>query len=187
MKLLKGTNQFQNKYGLRPDTKRTIAYLLFLMLVIAIVGFFAQVDFKKEQQRNNIKSPLGWKPEVFAEEIQVFTLTENQDTWIGQYAEKYATKSKNASYLRYQLHCLANKENGHHANDKCGDNGKSCGMYQYREGTWNGFRKEMIKKGLASEVGSLWDDQQAIETTAWALANGKENHWGPIVNKGACL
>ncbi len=112
---------------------------------------------------------------------------EAQDQWIGEAADKYANKSKSASKLRYQLHCLAYKENGHHANNKCGDGGKSCGMYQYRKGTWEGFRKQMIKAGLVKEIGSLWDDQEAINTTAWALVNGKETHWGPIVNKRQCL
>jgi hypothetical protein len=114
---------------------------------------------------------------------------ENIDTWVGEYADKYANQSKPSSYLRYQLHCLANKESGHRYDDheKCGDNGKSCGLYQYRKPTWEMFRKEMIKKGLVTEIGTLWNNEQAVETTAYALSQGYDNHWGPIVNKGSCL
>jgi hypothetical protein len=120
--------------------------------------------------------------------ITVIKEAANIDTWIGKYADKYANDKKNTSYLRYQLHCLANKESGHRYNDhrKCGDGGLSCGLMQFREGTWKSFRSKMMKLGLVSEIGSLWNNEQVVETTAWALANGYENHWGPIVNKGAC-
>lgn len=112
---------------------------------------------------------------------------ENIDTWIAEAATKYANTSYPESYLKYQLHCLANKESGHRYNDhtKCGDGGKSCGLYQYRQATWNGFRKIMMQKGLASEIGSLWDNKLQVETTAWALSDGRHQNWGPWL-RGAC-
>jgi hypothetical protein len=132
--------------------------------------------------------PQPWRTEYVEKHIEVIKEGENIDGWIGKYADKYATTKKPSSYLRYQLHCLANKESGHRYDDhkKCGDGGLSCGIYQYREGTWKMFRNKMLKAGLITEIGTLWNNQQAVETTAWALANGYENHWGPIVNKGAC-
>lgn len=65
----RGSNQYKDKYALRPDTKRTLAYLFFLMLVVALVGFFAQLTIKDLQQKRNIKSPLAWSPSVYAAEI----------------------------------------------------------------------------------------------------------------------
>lgn len=111
-----------------------------------------------------------------------------QDVWIGVYADKFENKSigKTASLLRYQMHCLAYKENGHSANNNCGDKGNACGMYQFWEDTWKRMRGQMMSKGLITEIGSRWNDQQAIETVAWALVNGREKEWGPIL-RGGCL
>lgn len=109
-----------------------------------------------------------------------------QDVWIGVYADKFATKKISSSKLRYQLHCLAHKENGHSANNKCGDNGNACGMYQFWAETWQRMRGQMLKKGLITEIGDRWNDQQAIETTAYAITHGMEKEWGPIL-RGGCL
>lgn len=111
--------------------------------------------------------------------------SENQDTWIREAAQKYATHDKPESYLKYQLHCLANKESGHHATDKCGDGGVSCGMYQWREPSWKIVRSEMKSAQLIQDLGSLWDDKSAIETTAYALTHGYDMWWGPIT-RGDC-
>ena len=126
-------------------------------------------------------------PIVIEKEVPVEVTEENIDTWIREAAAKYANKKYNESYLKYQLHCLAHKESGHRyrGHTRCGDNGQSCGMYQYKKPTWEWFRKEMVKQGLAGEIGSLWDDKLQIETTAWALSEGKHAHWGPWV-RGNC-
>lgn len=110
-----------------------------------------------------------------------------RDIWIGEAADRFANKNKSASQLRYQLHCLANKESKHGEYQTCGDSGKSCGLYQYREATWSYFRKLMLAKGLIASVSTRWNEKEAIATTAWALANNKELNWGPIKNKGNCL
>jgi hypothetical protein len=114
-------------------------------------------------------------------------LSIQHDIWIGEAADKFANNKKSASDLRYQLHCLANKESKHGVFQTCGDSGKSCGLYQYREATWSSFRKTMLAKGLISELSTRWNDKEAIFTTAWALAQGKDMNWGPIKNKGNCL
>lgn len=112
---------------------------------------------------------------------------ENIDAWIREAAAKYQNASYPESYLKYQLHCLANKESGHRYDDhtKCGDNNASCGLFQYKQATWNGFRKIMIKQGLATEIGSLWDNELQVETTAWALSEGRHQNWGPW-SRGEC-
>ena len=132
-------------------------------------------------------APLSPQKQGVVATVEVDYIDENIDGWIRYYSARFANSKKPESYLKYQLHCLANKESGHrHDNHKkCGDGGKSCVLFQYREATWNGFRKIMMKQGLVSEIGSLWDDKKQVETTAWALADGRDMNWGPIT-RGDC-
>lgn len=110
-----------------------------------------------------------------------------QDKYIFTYATKFQRPDlgKTVSLLRYQLACLAHKENGYHANDKCGDNNQACGMYQFHQPTYVAFRKIMIAQGLTDHIGSRLNDQDAVETTAWAITHGHESDWGPM-NLGMC-
>ncbi len=78
------------------------------------------------------------------------------------------------------MHCLAHRENGHAANRNCGDSGKACGPFQFHQETWNRMRKQMIKAGLATEIGDRYDKRESARTTAWAIANGRALEWGPI-------
>src|ERR1035437_7131244 len=114
-------------------------------------------------------------------------LTSVQDAYIFTYATKYANPAigKSVSFLRYQLACLAFKENGFHSNDKCGDGGLACGEYQYHPATYTGFRKIMMSEGLTDHIGSRLNDEDATETTAWAITHGHESDWGPL-NLGMC-
>ena len=41
----------------------------------------------------------------------------------------------------------------------------------------------MLKKGLIKEIGSRYDLEQSIETTAWALLEGRGKEWGPILRE----
>lgn len=175
------------------DASMVLNVSLFLIICVMVANnaITAWNDKRNQAWSDSILNPEVTISNRYIEYIDkpIIVEQENIDTWIGKYSDYYANTKKPASYLRYQLHCLANKESGHRYNDhkKCGDNGKSCGLYQYRQPTWEMFRKEMIKKGLVSEIGSLWNNEQATETTAYALSQGYDNHWGPIVNKGACL
>lgn len=108
----------------------------------------------------------------------------SMDVLITKLVEKYAGK-KSASFLTYQLHCLAHFESGHYTNKNCGDSGKACGPFQFHEPTYQAFRKQMMKEGWVDHIGSRLDIEDAVETTAWAMVNGKELHWGPIL-RGKC-
>jgi len=114
-------------------------------------------------------------------------LSSEQDAYIFTYATKYANpaKGKTVSFLRYQLACLAFKENGYHSNDHCGDGGLACGEYQFHPATYTAFRQIMIKDGLTDHMGSRLNDQDATETTAWAITHGHESDWGPLL-RGEC-
>lgn len=157
--------------------------LLFLFTVLAL--FVGQLA-KNLDVRAEFYNPAGDVRVVEVEKI-VNVYGENIDGWIATAAKQFKNTKYTESYLKYQLHCLANKESGHrHDNHTvCGDSGKSCGLYQYRKGTWEGFRKIMIKEGLATEIGSLWDDKLQVFTTAWALSNSRHQNWGPWL-RGDC-
>ena len=81
------------------------------------------------------------------------------------------------------MHCLAHRESGHASSDKCGDSGLACGPMQFHEDTWIRMRKQMIKQGKATEIGSRLDLKESIKTTAWAINNGNAREWGAIYRK----
>ena len=128
---------------------------------------------------------LAYAPKAHAQYTQF--LTSKQDQYIFTYATKFQRPDigKPTSFLRYQLACLAFKENGYHSDNKCGDSGLACGEFQFHPGTYLAFRKEMIKEGVTDYIGSRLNDQDATETVAWAVTHGHENDWGPL-NLGMC-
>jgi len=174
----------QKVWGLKAKTYLTILGLLGFMVIVALIG----KNFKNQE---NITAHYFNASQSYAQqvkEIKALTKDSNsQDIWIFQYATQFQRPElgKTVSLLRYQLACLAHKENGYHSNDHCGDGGLACGMYQYHPGTYTGFRKIMIAQGLTDHIGSRLNDQDAIQTTAWALTHGHEEDWGPIL-RGEC-
>jgi hypothetical protein len=184
MRNMLSTNEFKKRQKNNMN-EWFILYLVFIILITAGVHIYERLEWKVQRafaSNYPYTSPLPITPTP----IIMYQMVMNQDTWIGEYADQYATPKRNASYLRYQLHCLAHKENNHHANNNKGDSGLASGMYQFHQATWLGFRKIMMQKGLITEIGNRDNDRQAIETTAWALANGRENNWGPIANRNEC-
>jgi len=100
--------------------------------------------------------------------------------WSAQATVEFTPRNRR-SEVKFILECLLHRESRHDdAGDHCGDSGKSCGILQFREATWIRMRKQMIKDGVATEIGSLYDDKEAIRTTAWAINNGNAKEWGPI-------
>jgi hypothetical protein len=67
------------------------------------------------------------------------------------------------------------------ANKKCGDGGISCGLFQYREGTWNDFTK---KYNPPYKDKSNYVDQTVM--TVLALKDKQYCHWGPLREKYGC-
>lgn len=185
MKYTLGTNQFRKKR--KEHWKFNLVSGVVVLTLLSFSGLYIRKEaIEKVWAEESIISPVV---NYSISPTPTPTQRELQDIEIGKQADRFARPEigKSASYLRYQLHCLAYMENGHHANNKCGDNGKACGMYQYHEGTFEGFRKIMMKEGLTHHMGSRLDDEDAIETTAWALSDQRDNNWGPIVNLHACI
>lgn len=79
------------------------------------------------------------------------------------------------------MHCLAHRESGHGASNAHGDGGLAGGPFQFHEETWNRMRKQMIKQGYATEIGSRYDLKESIRTTAWAIKEGRALEWGPAL------
>lgn len=105
------------------------------------------------------------------------------DAWVTFYANKFAKTPGKVNHTRQLLHCLLYREAGYGSNKGHGDNGKAGGALQFHNPTWDGYRKIMMKRGLITEIGSRYDMEQAIETTAWAINDGRALAWGPFLRK----
>jgi hypothetical protein len=184
----KATNSRTRKgrFAISARGARICVAILIALALLVIKGYCDRKEFK-------YVSPV---PEGYIYEPKpVYAAVPDQgseDPWpddysflVETYAQKYAKTKQQKLYLTYQLHCLLRKESFYYENKGHGDGGLAGGVLQYHQATWNAFRNEMIRKGLVKEVGSRYDVEQAIETTAYALANGKENHWGPVA-RGEC-
>ena len=104
---------------------------------------------------------------------------DEMSIYISQAVQEFLPEHKSEALMI--MHCLAHRENGHAANRNCGDSGKACGPFQFWQPTWEGMRKLMIKEGKATEIGDRYDKKESARTTAWALADGREMNWGPIL------
>lgn len=120
--------------------------------------------------------------DLIVEEIH----TPNEyDLLVAKYADKYGDYYGERSRLRATLHCLLNRESTHGSRKDHGDNGMAGGPMQFWEETYTRMRVKMITQGLTEEVGTRYDLEKAIETTAWAVKQGHGNEWGPIL-RGEC-
>lgn len=104
---------------------------------------------------------------------------DDMSVYISQAVQEFLPTHKSEGLMI--MHCLAHRENGHAANRNCGDQGAACGPFQFHQGTFEGYRKLMIKEGLATEVSDRYNKLESARTTAWAIANGRALAWGPIL------
>lgn len=114
----------------------------------------------------------------------VYDLT-GADYFVGLYADEYGKSTGQKSKLRSIMHCLLNKETVHWNNKGHGDSGRAGGPLQFHETTWLRMRKQMLNTELVHEIGSRYDLEASIETTVWALTQGRGREWGPIL-RGEC-
>lgn len=102
------------------------------------------------------------------------------DRWVDIYSEKYGKTRYEKNRTKAMIHFLLLKEQNYGGSTNCGDSGKACGILQFHEPTYIGYRNIMIKRGLVKVVGSRLNYENAIETCAWAINDGREDAWGPI-------
>lgn len=164
----------------RKVTKQALVLLSLLSLVV-LYGYLKQpvelLNPLAHAQEGRALPPVAAPP---AEPV----LSDNPqllDHYIGEAVDEFFEDRSQRSEMRMLMHCLAHRENGHAANRNCGDSGKSCGPYQFRVETWSRMRGQMIKAGLTSEVGDLYNLKESTRTTAWAIKNGRALEWGPIM------
>lgn len=159
--------------------QRDILALLFFMAAVAIIGHW-YVGYLESK----IVSPC---PKDGCIGVNIVHAQEPKSTssLVDESITKYG-KGKDQSHLQSLMHCLLDKESKHGANRSRGDSGKASGILQFHQPTYISFRKIMMKRGLVDYLGSRDNDQDAIETTVWALVDGRGSNWGPIL-RGECL
>jgi len=149
-----------------------IAYLLFLFGFL-IAGSSLTVEYE-------FISPVASTPveaiDNFKVEYKVVESCQEVDCWVDEYSKLYAKSETEAKQIKVKLHFLLYRESKYGADLNCGDGGKSCGPMQFHQATWERMRKQM-----GEPLGDRYDMRQAIQTTAWAIANGRELEWGPIL------
>lgn len=172
--LKRGSNQYiyRHKVGLKPEVKRDCLVLIILMLLATLAG-------REYQHAHPILSPCpesGCISKVQAAEPKQMTTDEMVDF----YANKYGKYPWEKLTIKVKLHYLLLRESAYGNSKNCGDGGLACGPLQFHESTYQSFRKIMMTKNLVKYIGSRFDLEDAIETTAWAISDGRENNWGPI-------
>lgn len=173
-------------------TDRQLAQCLRMLALAGFIVFWLLVSAYSRTQDQPLISPI---PEAEAKttftsriiseaEAEEFT-RQAIPNMVEMAANKYAKDTKQRNHLVYQLHCLLKHESNYGENKGFGDGGRAGGILQFHEPTYARMRNQMIKSGEATEFGSRMSASNAIETTAWALANGRGNEWGPV-KRGTC-
>ena len=103
------------------------------------------------------------------------------DEWVDKMSKKYGRGRYEQNRIKVVLHFLLLKEQNYGGSNACGDGGAACGPLQFHEPTYQGYRKQMIKEGNVTYVGSRLDIYDAVETAAWAISTGREKAWGPML------
>lgn len=108
------------------------------------------------------------------------TPTPDVDKLVDTYSKKYGKTTYKANRTKALIHFLLLREQNYGGSNARGDGGLAAGPLQFHDGTYISYRNMMIKQGLVSDMGSRLDMEDAIETTAWAINDGRENAWGPV-------
>ena len=103
------------------------------------------------------------------------------DFWVNKYSRKYLTSERDIEYTKFKIRCLYWKESRNELDNDHGDNGMAGGPLQFWHDTYVAYRNIMIQRGHVEEVGSRYDLENAIETTVWAISDGRGNAWGPLL------
>lgn len=144
----------------------------FLMVILFFIASGVVLYFL----RDPIISPC---PDSGCASMQ-FELPKTIDSMVDMYANKYGKTKWTKLRTKTILHYLLLREAAYGNTKTCGDSGKACGPLQFWEATYISYRNIMISRGLTTVIGSRWDMEQAIETAAWAINDGRERAWGPI-------
>jgi hypothetical protein len=156
--------------------KHFIQHIQLQNRIFWVLVFFALVGLVLYITRPSVISPCS---DSGCQSVQ-YIPQETLDTMVHDYSYKYGKTSYERNRIKAMLHYLLLREQNYGGSEACGDGGKACGPLQFHEPTYISYRKIMIKRGLVNDMGSRLDMEDAIETTAWAIADGRERAWGPI-------
>jgi hypothetical protein len=115
------------------------------------------------------------------------TPTPRVDDLVDTYSKKYGKTRYQQNRIKAMLHFLLLREQNYGGSNNCGDSGKACGPLQFHAGTYKGYRNIMIKRGLITDMGSRLSMNDAVETAAWAISDGRERAWGPVARNEIIL
>lgn len=121
---------------------------------------------------------------VVAAEVSVSGIETKQltvDEMVDKYSKKYGVDRYGQNRLKALTHYLLLREQNYGGSTKCGDDGMACGPMQFWEGTYNRNRKDMIRKGFVTDMGSRHDLEDSIETAIYMFSIGQEKQWGPVL------
>lgn len=174
-----GSNQYKAKRNYGGLKLGTYALALLITLVSLCIAVWCRYYIENDVHR--LLSPLGKDQVRFVIVRPVLAESNEIDIWVDQAAKQYGQGVWGYSKLKNVLHCLLDYETKHNYGRGMGDGGLAGGILQFHQGTWVGYRKIMIKRGLATEISDRFNDKDAIFTTAWALVDGRGKAWGPIL------
>jgi hypothetical protein len=149
-----------------------VAGLLGSMVLCLWLQFFGQ-SYNLYKMQQDVEASEYKKPMV------IDTRDTNISTLIEDAVNEFLPNHKSESLMI--MHCLAHRESGHGASNAHGDGGLAGGPLQFHQETWQRMRGQMIKQGVADEIGSRYDLKEAVRTTAWAIREGRGLEWGPIL------
>ncbi len=162
---------------LKPATHATAAIIwLVTLILVAVTWHVEQVDKRELVKTAYATEEVAGK----SAELEPTIAPKDIDIYTGLAVDEFFTTPGQQSEMRMIMHCLLKRETSHGYNKGHGDQGKAGGPLQFWQGTWEGYRKLMIKEGLATEIGSRYDLKEAIRTTVWAIKNDRAKAWGPI-------
>lgn len=162
--------------------------LIAVVTLVFIALVMGRAEFEAHAQSELIKAWDGSSivETHFIEVEPQLTQDEQISLWTTRAIAEFIDTPYQRSEAEMIMHCLLHWESGHtplQEDDTHGDGGRAGGSLQFHQGTWDGFRKIMIKQGHAKEIGSRYDMQEAIRTTVWAISDGRAKNWGPILRE----
>ena len=175
--------------------KVIILFALFITAAALLENYFGVYDWiwqqpiyiqsplKIEKRVYKILSPLPAEAEAKMEEVEI--KPEDIDKIIAEAVEEFGKGEVDKAHLKQLTHCVIYAESKYWIDKQKGDNGKAAGPLQFWQGTWERMRKEMIKEGKATEIGTRNDLKEAVRTFVWAYKQGYGNEWGPL-KRGEC-
>jgi hypothetical protein len=151
-----------------------------VVMGLAIMAFTALMATLKNTVDSHAQAPLSPIGEGIVVYLPSINDTNLVDDYVNKYADKFGKTTISRQQIKVKLHFLLYKESKYGVDTGCGDSGKACGPLQFHEATWYSYRQIMLDRGLIEEIGDRYNMEQAIETTAWAISDGRELAWGPI-------